>query len=282
MDWEWHAYGHVTLSESYVPKTEHPYDFFHINAIQLLPNGNLLVSARGTWAIYEINMKTGKIPYNFGGKNSSFKFGPGAHFAWQHDATMQPNGTITVFDDGAGNYKSESQSRALRLWIHYKTHSITLAHAFTHTPPLLTNAQGSVQVLSDGNTFVGWGSQPYFTEFGAGGKPVFGIHFNKPLQSYRGLRFPWWGQPKSPPSVAASAKGSQTTVYASWNGATDVSAWQVLAGSSSNPSTMRPVGKFGRTYFETTMTLSSNQPYVAVQALGSSGQVLATSAAVRR
>jgi Arylsulfotransferase (ASST) len=282
VDWEWHAYGHVTLSESYVPKTDNPYDFFHVNSIQLLPNGNLLVSARGTWTIYEINMKTGKIPYNFGGKNSSFKFGPGAHFEWQHDATMQPNGTITVFDDGAGNYKSENQSRALRLWIHYKSHRITLAHAYTHNPPLLSNAQGSVQVLGDGNTFVGWGNAPYFTEFSSSGGQLFGIHFNQPLQSYRGFRFPWWGQPKTPPSVAASAKGSRTTVYASWNGDTETAAWEVLAGSSQNTSTMRPVGKFAKTYFETTMTVASKQPYFAVQALSSAGQVMGTSPAVSR
>jgi hypothetical protein len=282
VDWEWHAYGHVALRESYVPKTENPYDFFHINSIQLLPNGNLLVSARGTWAIYEINMKTGKIPYNFGGKNSSFKLGRGAHFEWQHDATMQPNGTITVFDDGAGNYKSETQSRALRLWIHYKSHQITLSHAYTNNPPVLTNAQGSVQVLPSGNTFVGWGSAPYFTEFAKNGSQTFSMHFKRPLQSYRGFRFPWWGQPKTPPSVAASAKGSRTTVYASWNGATTVSSWAVLAGSSKNPALMSRVGKFPKTYFETTMTVTSKQPYFAVQALNSAGQVIGTSAAVSR
>jgi hypothetical protein len=283
VDWEWHAYGHVTLSESYVPGTDRPYDFFHINSIQLLPNGNLLVSARGTWTIYEINMQTGKIPYNFGGKNSSFKVERGANFEWQHDATMQPNGTITVFDDGAGNYKSEKQSRALRLFVHYKSRQITLAHAYTDNPPLLTNAQGSVQVLPDGNTFVGWGSAPYFSEFATGsGKQLFGLHFKKPLQSYRGFRFPWWGQPTTPPSVAASAKGSQTTVYASWNGATTVSAWEVLAGSSNNPSSMTRVGRFPKTYFETTMTVASKRPYFAVQALNSAGQVIGTSAAVAR
>jgi arylsulfotransferase ASST len=282
VDWEWHAYGHVTLSESYVPKTENPYDFFHINSVQLLPNGNLLVSARGTWTIYEINMQTGKIPYNFGGKNSSFKLGAGARFAWQHDATMQPNGTITVFDDGAGNYKAESQSRALRLWVHYKSHQITLAHAYTHRPPLLTNAQGSVQALGDGNTFVGWGSAPYFTEFSKGGGQLFGIHFDKPLQSYRGFRFPWSARPNTPPSVAASAKGSHTTVYASWNGATDVAAWELLAGSSTNPALMHRVGRFTKTYFETTMTVASTQRYFAVQALNSAGQVMGTSAAVPR
>jgi hypothetical protein len=227
-------------------------------------------------------MKTGKIPYNFGGKNSSFKFGKGANFSWQHDATMQPDGTITVFDDGDGNYKSENQSRALRLHVDYQYHRVTLVHAYTHKPPLLTNAQGSVQVLGDGNTFVGWGNAPYFTEFSGSGRQLFSIHFDKPLESYRGFRFPWWGQPRTPPSVAASAKGPRTTVYASWNGATDVSAWEVLAGASKDPSTMSPVGRFSKSYFETTMTVTSTRPYVAVQALNSAGQVLGTSAAVSR
>ena len=283
VDWEWHAYGHVRLWESYVGKPgKNPYDFFHINSVQLLPNGNLLVSARHTWTVYEINMKTGKIPYNFGGKNSSFKFERGANFSWQHDAQIQSDGTITVFDDGEGFYKTESQSRALHLYIHYKSHQITLIHAYDHNPPILAQSQGSMQPLPDGNTFVGWGSVPYFTEFSGSGQQLFSIHFDKPLQSYRGFRYQWWGQPTTPPSVAASPAGKGTTVYASWDGATTVAAWQVLAGPTQDPTTMTPVGKFTDTNFETTMSVSSAQPYFAVQALGSRGQVLATSAGVPR
>ena len=111
---------------------------------------------------------------------------------------------------------------------------------------------------------------------------LFSIHFDKPLQSYRGFRYQWWGQPTTPPSVAASPAGKGTTVYASWDGATTVAAWQVLAGPTQDPTTMTPVGKFTDTNFETTMSVSSAQPYFAVQALGSRGQVLATSAGVPR
>jgi hypothetical protein len=284
VDWEWHAYGHVRLWETYVgkPKDNHPYDFFHINSVQLLANGNLLVSARHTWTVYEINMKTGKIPYNFGGKNSSFKFAQGANFSWQHDAMLQPDGTMTVFDDGEGYYKTESQSRALHLYIHYKSHQITLIHAYTHQPPILAQSQGSMQPLPDGNTFVGWGSVPYFTEFSSTGKQLFSIHFDNPLQSYRGFRYPWWGQPTTPPSIAASATGTGTTVYASWDGATTVSSWGVLAGPIQDAATMTRVGQFTDTDFETAMSVSSTQPYFAVQALGSNGQVLGTSAAIPR
>jgi hypothetical protein len=283
VDWEWHAYGHVTLNETYLKAPgKNPYDFFHINSIQLLPNGNLLVASRHMWAVYEINMKTGKIPYNFGGKHSSFKFGPGANFSWEHDATIQPNGTMTVFDDGDGYYKSASESRALRLWIHYGSRQITLVHAYTHNPPLLSESQGSMQVLGDGYTFVGWGAQPYFSEYDRGNstRQFFTMKYSPPMESYRGFRFGWWGQPKTPPNIATVAHGKGTIVYASWNGATTVASWRVLAGSS--PNRLSAVGTQKDRYFEDTIYVNSAAPYFAVQALGPGGGVRATSAVVAR
>jgi hypothetical protein len=285
--WEWHAYGHVRLWETYAGKPQantntNPYDFFHINSIQMLPNGNLLVSARHTWTVYEIDMQTGKIPYNFGGKNSSFKFGPGANFEWQHDAHMLPNGTMTVFDDADGYYKSERQSRALQLNINYGKHQVTLEHGWTNKPPLLAQSQGSTQILPDGNTFVGWGAQPYATEFWKrdGGRQLFSLHYHAPMENYRAFRYGWWGQPSTPPNIATSASSSGTTVYASWNGATDVATWRVLAGPT--PNKLSPVGQFPKTYFETTMSVPSTEPYFAVQALGAGGGTRATSAIVAR
>ena len=78
-----------------------PFDAFHINSIQQLRNGNLLISARYTWALYEINMRTGRVSTVIGGKHSSFRMGRGTQFEWQHDAHMLPDGTITVFDNGS-------------------------------------------------------------------------------------------------------------------------------------------------------------------------------------
>jgi Arylsulfotransferase (ASST) len=283
VDWEWHAYGHVSINETYLGKPRSgPYDFFHINSIQLLPNGNLLVAARDTWTVYEINMQTGKIPYNFGGKNSSFKFGPGANFEWEHHATMQPDGTMTLFDDGDGYYKSESQSRALRLWIHYKSHQLTQVHAYTHSPPLLAESQGSMQVLGDGYTFVGWGEQPYFSEYDRGNstRQFFTMKYSPPMESYRAFRFGWWGQPSTPPNIATTPTSKGTTVYASWNGATTVASWRVLAGTSR--SRLTAVGTFPDNFFECTMNVTSTAPYFAVQALGPGGGVRATSAVVAR
>jgi hypothetical protein len=279
--WEWHAYGHVRLTASYVGKpTSKPYDFFHINSIQQLPDGNLLVSARHTFAVYEIDKRTGRILWTLGGKHSTFRIGRGANFAWPHDARIQPDGTVTLFDNGAGNYKSESQSRALRVRLDFKTLRATLVHEYGHKPPLLSENEGNTQVLPDGNLFVGWGNSPYFTEFRPGGRQLFSVRLNAPLQSYRAYRFAWWGQPAAPPSIAVTPTTSGATVYASWNGATNVAAWQVLAGPS--PNALAPVARGQSTSFETVLSASNPGPYYAAQPLSSGGQVLGTSATVHR
>ncbi len=164
--WEWHAYGHVHLAESYAGKPNgNPYDFFHIDSVQPLSNGNVLVSARHMFAVYEINQATGKILWVLGGKHSSFRIGRGANFSWQHDARMQSNTQITLFDDGAGYKKTESQSRGMRISLNTRTRQATLVRQYAHVPPVLSPAEGSVQPLYNGNVFVGFGSNPYFAEY---------------------------------------------------------------------------------------------------------------------
>jgi hypothetical protein len=280
--WQWDADQHLSFSASYEDKPgSGPWDFTHMNSVQQLPDGNLLVSIRNTWGVYEISKRTGKVLWALGGKHSSFKMGPGTKFEWQHDARMQSDGTITLFDDASdGVHTNAKQSRALRIRLNYKTHRATLVHAYTNHPSLLSISQGNVQVLPDGNTFVGWGFQPYFTEFSKdGGRQLFSIHFQSPLQSYRAYRFGWWGQPMTPPSIAASPKGSGTTLYASWNGATTVASWRVLAGPSQTA--ISPVEQFPDTGFETTIHVSSVGPYFAVEALNVKGQLLGISSTIR-
>ena len=137
-----------------------------------------------------------------------------------------------------------------------------------------------MQVLSDGNTFVGWGAEPSFTESGPRGIQLFDAHFGPPLQSYRAFRFPWSGQPTAPPDIAVVATAGGTRVFASWNGATEVAAWRILAGPGGNALTA--VGQFPWAGFETNMWVASRQPSVAVQAIGAAGQVLGTSGVVAR
>ena len=146
--WEWHALGHVPLSDSYQGYApSQPYDYFHLNSIQQLPDGRILISARHTWAVYSIEKKSGKIAWELGGKHSSFNMGAGTQFSWQHDATLHGRGLLTVFADGGA-----PQSRALE--IHLGNHEATQVHAYTHKPPLLAVSQGSAQLLRNRNVFV--------------------------------------------------------------------------------------------------------------------------------
>lgn len=275
--WEWHALGHVPLSASYtsVGSGNAPYDYFHINSIQQLPDGNLLISARNTWAIYEISRATGNVIWELGGKYSSFKMGSGTNFEWQHDARLAFNGTLTLFDDGATpNEERESSGKQLALDTGAMTTS--LLHRYTHTPPVLAGSQGNLQKLPDGDVFIGWGAEPEFSEYDPSGRQTFSGSFTLPLKSYRAFRFDWSAIPVQRPSVAVVRGGGTDTVYASWNGATGVRRWQLLAGSG--PDKLSPVKTVRATGFETAIPTPGSPRYIAVRALGAGGGVLGTSA----
>ena len=283
---EWHAYGHVALNDSYShcypSREERPCDYFHINSISLDPwgDGNFLISARNTWAGYEIDHNNGEILWRLGGKHPSFHMGAGTGTAYQHDMRWQPDGTLTIFDDGAVP-KAHSQSRAIHEQIDWHTRTVTLVGRDVRNPGILTGSQGNDQILPDGDSFVGWGEQPYLTEFSPSGETLFEAVIAAPSESYRAYTFPWTGTPTSQPAVAVTAGPAATeTVYASWNGATDVSGWRVLAGPS--PAQLSPIATASRTGYETAIPVHSSQQDFAVQALSSEGTVLGTSGTITR
>ena len=278
--WEWHSLGNVPLKESMVPApetAEGAWDYFHVNSADVEPNGNLLVSSRNTSTAYRINRATGNIMWRLGGKDSSFKkIGKGTSTAWQHDVVRQPSGLITIFDNGSAPPKHK-YSRALFLELGGKKRTVKVVKAFTSPDGLLANSQGNVQVLPNGNVFVGWGSEPYFTEFTPDGQVLFDAHFAAHNSSYRSFRFPWVGRPAERPAIASEA-GPEGTVkaWASWNGDTRVVKWQLLAGS--NPIGLQVVGSAPRTGFETEVTATTNGPLVAMQGLDAHGSILGTTA----
>ncbi len=272
---EWRSLDHVPVSDTYQPLTAgegtqaKPFDYFHINSVQDDGPDQVLVSARHTHAIYEIARQTGAVTWQLGGRRSSFTFGPGATFAWQHDARRQADGTITMFDNEA----APTSSRGLRLSLDLATMTATVAAQYL--PPTARDAatQGDVQVLPDGNVFVGWGQEPFYSEYTGGGWLLADETFTAGT-SYRVFRAPWTGRPTTPPDVALTRSGAGTTVYASWNGATQVASWRVLTGSDA--ASARPVATVLRTGFETAIPVPHPGAYLQVQALDGSGAVLSS------
>jgi Arylsulfotransferase (ASST) len=281
---EWHSYGHVALTDSYANSPHdpnRPWDFFHLNSIEPDPwgDGNFLISSRNTWAVYEVNRQSGAVEWRIGGKKPSFHMGPGTGTAYQHDARWQPDHTITIFDNGAVP-KAHPYSRALRERIDFKRRTVSLVSRDVRAPSILSGSQGNSQMLSNGDSFVGWGEAPYFTEFNPGGQIVFDGHLPYPAQIYRSYRFEWNATPATVPSIALKAAGEATTVYASWNGATGVHGWRILAGAS--PASLSTIAEVPSSGFETAATVPSSAPVFAVQALGAAGEVLGNSHAVSR
>src|SRR5205807_3943536 len=153
-------------------------------------DGNLLVSARNTHAVYKVDRRTGRILWRLGGKRSDFTMGPGTRFAWQHDARRRPDGTITLFDNEAAP-QAGPQSRGLVLRLDLRRKRAILVRSLVHRPRLLAATQGNVQLLPDGHYFVGWGARPYLTEFDPDGRVLFDARFGYRDDSYRAYRFRW-------------------------------------------------------------------------------------------
>jgi Arylsulfotransferase (ASST) len=281
--WEWHSLDHVAAeeSETEAPTTTAPWDWFHINSIDLEPGGNIFISARSTWAGYQLEAGTGKILWRLGGLKSSFKMGPGTETAWQHDGRILPDGEVTFFDDGS-NPPIHSQSRAVRIKLDFRTHEARLASVYTHPdPPLLAASQGNMQTLPDGNTVVGYGGVPEISEYAEDGSLLFDAHEPFEMAFYRAFRYPWSGRPASPPAVLASLNDTseETIVHASWNGATEVSSWRVLAGKRAGALSVQAT--MPASGFESSTTLPKKYARIAVQALDATGAVLGTSTTVR-
>jgi hypothetical protein len=279
---QWTSLDHVALADSYTPvsgETAFPFDFFHVNSINLDGDGSLLVSARNTWTVYDVDGRTGRIDWRLGGKHSTFAEGPGVRTAWQHDPRPLSGGAISIFDNGSSP-TVHSQSRGEVVQLDPTKRTATLVGQLLHPPPIVAESQGNLQLLENGNWFVGWGQYPELSEFGPQGTLVFDARLPPHSQSYRGFRLAWSGMPAHPPTFAlAAAPAGAATVYASWNGASLVASWRVLAGP--NPASLSAVAEAPRSGFETAIALPAGTagPDVAVQALDASGQSLGVSPA---
>jgi hypothetical protein len=271
---EWHSLDHVELSEH----ESNYYDHLHINSIDVFDKDHLIISSRATSTIFKISRKTGEIVWRLGGEKNDFEMGPGVQFFYQHDARSHPAGTITIFDNGSAN--TVEQSRGEVIAIDEDAMKATLVREYTHPDKLLSATQGNVQVLPNGNVFIGWGSSPVVSEFSQDNNVQFNAEFPLESETYRAFRFPWKGYPKYAPAIAAESKhDDEVKIYASWNGATEVASWQILAGEG--PRKLQELASTPRKGFETVITVKTTEPYVGVKALDASGKVLGSSRAIK-
>lgn len=288
--WEWHALSRLDPeAETEAIPVNGVFDPFHLNSVQPLPSGRVLLSMRDTSGVYDVDMETGNVVWQIASKKSSFALGPHAKFYFQHNAILYGRGLgmLSLFDDRAGP-PLYGPSRGLILKLNYEKKKAIVSHQYER-PGTLTSAQaeGGMQVMPHGKVMVSYGNTPFFSEFTLGGEPgkrgalLFDAELPKGDGTYRVERFAWTGAPTTPPKAAAvRGAGESVSVYASWNGATKVASWRVLAGPDA--SSLSTVGSAAWSDFETQVQVSvpGSDTTFEVQALDAEGHVLGTSEAV--
>ncbi|HVS84875.1 MAG TPA: arylsulfotransferase family protein [Gaiellaceae bacterium] len=280
---EWHSAEHVATDETYLPylTSSGPlWDYLHINSISVMDDGHLLVSARHTSTVYKIDRSTGEIVWRLGGKKSDFAMGPGTTFGFQHDARAHPDGVVSIFDDGAYSPASaiEPASRAIVLAVDETARTATLTREIVQPDGLLAVALGNTQLLPNGNVFVSWGTTGTISEHSPDGELLFHAKLSQGA-TYRAYRETWSGRGPGRPALAAVKVANGVDRYASWNGATDVTAWRVLGGPA--PGALTPLRTVRSTGFETKINVPRPPAHLNVAALDSDGRELHRSLAVR-
>ncbi|KAF7544379.1 hypothetical protein G7Z17_g10005 [Cylindrodendrum hubeiense] len=253
------------------------WDYFHLNSIDKDDEGNYLISGRHTSTIYKLSGSDGSIIWQLGGDRSTFQLSPELDFGLQHDARFLDRSvdgtieTISFFDNSASTFgpANEEQitlhphSRAFIMQLNHADNSSSVLQTYASPDHLSALSQGNAQVLSNGNVFVNWGQEGAVTEFRADGTPIFNafLESGASVQSYRGFRFEWTGLPKEVPAVVAFQDGTETSVYVSWNGDTEVSLWRFYAqdGDTGDASSVRKVGEAQRGSFETSVTIPARK-----------------------
>ena len=217
---QWVSSDHVPYSDSHAPTGQpgQPWDWFHINAVHLDTDGNLLISSRFTWTIYKVNRRTGAMMWQLGGKHSTFaiKAAPGQKldrageiFAFQHDPEALGGNVYTVFDNESdGQSTLYSSSRAVTISLDLATGTATLIKSVNQPEGLTGGATGSAQTTKNGDLFVSWGGLSYFSEFSPSGKLLFNAELADGAATYRAYRLPWnplcrTGRGDSRPSVTS-------------------------------------------------------------------------------
>ncbi|HEY2956109.1 MAG TPA: aryl-sulfate sulfotransferase [Candidatus Eisenbacteria bacterium] len=170
-------------------------DYVHGNSVEMMPDGNLLISSRHLNELTKIDRQSGAVLWRMGlnALNNMFKF-PNETRGWshQHDARVQPNGHLTLFDNG--NNLSPRYSRALEFVVDEQNFVATKVWEYRHVPDVYGGFMGNVQVHPDGGVTIGWGgtfSNPQMTDLLADGTIAAELQFPSGLVNYRAFRFPW-------------------------------------------------------------------------------------------
>ncbi|PPJ61342.1 hypothetical protein CBER1_09593 [Cercospora berteroae] len=298
---KWNSFGRIGLNESTADdgtaietKCDSGWDFLHANSVDKDDDGNYYLSARFTDTIYKISQVDGNIMWRLGGSRSDFDTA-GLKFSGQHSvriiASNQTHTILSILDNAI---KDELQpthpySRGLLLSLRTDTTPMTVTtlaeYSHPHGTGAYAHARGNLQMLRDGNVFIGWSKQAVHSEHTSEGKLIMEAQLIPEwLGSYRNYKFALVGRPHERIAVVARTTddGSATDVWVSWNGATEVTQWNCYKNKRvASPDIRTLVASANKTSFETQLLVGEAVANITLEAVASNGTVLGSSGLVR-
>jgi len=174
-------------------------DWSHSNALESDLDGNILMSSRHFSEISKIDRNTGNVIWHFGGNYNQFTFlTDTVPFYGQHDIRRLPNGHITLYDNGYHNADTRHAARALEYELDEINMTAKLVWSYEYDSLMISNSQGSVQVLPNKNALINYGTvnkdSVCFSMVDSLGAELYKIKFTNGSFSYRAHYYstlPW-------------------------------------------------------------------------------------------
>lgn len=288
---QWNSLEHVPVGDTMIkPQMKShggsnldPFDYMHLNSIVKDDDGNYLISCRHLWSLYYIDGKTGKVIWTLstGDVKGDWEVDDDATFGFQHDANWVYASAIgqkeeknvkyiSLFDNektGSGETAHRDYSRGMIIKLEEgktkdskKRGKVSLVKEYRLGTDKVSASQGSIQILENGNVFIGWGSNPVISEHLFNGTIVF--EASLPHVTYKAYKSKYKGYPRENMSILSVYNGSSdiTTLHISWNGASQVEQWNIYSGDFI---TCTP-----KSGFETTVHIQGFKKQIEIDAIG--------------
>lgn len=151
----WRSWEHLDFNLDVICPLESHKEWTHANSLEVLDNGDWLISFRLTSTIVIVDAETGAIKWRWGPDNvhpeHDKKFGP-PDLSHQHNAQMLDNGNILVFDNGCHRKRGPTWSRIVE--IDPNTYEFKWMFAGKTILEFYSFMVSGVQRLPNGNTLI--------------------------------------------------------------------------------------------------------------------------------
>jgi hypothetical protein len=171
---QWNAFDHFAITDlDSASRAGAAVNWTHGNALDVGPDGTLVVSFRSLSEVTGIDATTGKVLWRLGGRRNQFTF-TGTDdlvFTRQHGVRITGPGELTLLD----NLGNPVLSRVERYAIDPGARTARLLAAFNPSMPTVAQLGGTTQRLSNGHTLVAYGNGGRVEEYDASGRVVWQI-----------------------------------------------------------------------------------------------------------